>query len=86
MTESQKNYFMVIWPMALFFIGSLFQMGMANQEIDQLATQQQELKPLIAKVAVLEANADQVKEDLVEIKEDVKLIVNVLITSKENQQ
>lgn len=85
MTEAQKNYFMVIWPMALFFIGSLFQMGMANQEIEQLATQQRELRPLVAQVAVLEANADQVKEDLVEIKEDVKLIVNVLITPKENQ-
>ena len=82
MTESQKNYFMVIWPVALFLIGSLFQMGMANQEIEQLANQQKELKPLVAQVAVLEANAGQVKEDLVEIKEDVKLIVDALINKK----
>jgi outer membrane murein-binding lipoprotein Lpp len=80
MSEYQKNWFMVAWPIILFFTSTLYSAGSTDQEIQQIAKDQQDLKPLVAKVAVLESNADQVKEDVQEIKADVKAIRNVLLS------
>lgn len=86
MSEHQRNWFMVAWPVLLFFTGTLYSAGSADQEIEQIAKEQESLKPLVAKVAVLESNADQVKEDVQEIKADVKAIRNVLLNTKKDTE
>jgi hypothetical protein len=79
MTDQQKNWFMVAWPVILFFVGTLYGVGASDAEMKQMSKEVDAMKPLVAKVAVLEATNAQVKEDVTEIKADVKAIRDVLI-------
>jgi outer membrane murein-binding lipoprotein Lpp len=79
MDDVQKNWFMVGWPVVTAVVGMVYMAGSANQEVLQIQKDVEDITPLVARVAVLEAGADQTKEDLQEIKADVKLIRDYLL-------
>ena len=83
MDENFKNWFMVGWPVLTVIVGMIYMAGSQNQEVVQIEQDVTEMRPLLARVAVLEAGADQTKEDLSEIKADVKLIRDYLLEKRE---
>lgn len=84
MDEMQKNWFMVAWPIVLVFGSALFQVGGADSRINELEASQRETKNLVSRVAVLEARGTQFREDLSEIKSDVKFIREYLLNPKDD--
>ena len=76
----KKNLFVIVWPILLVTASSMYQVGVSSAELETLAQNQAELRPLVAQVAVLENTANKTKEDLQEIKHDVKIIRDYLMS------
>ena len=76
----KKNLFVIVWPILLVTASSMYQVGVSSAELETLAKNQAELRPLVAQVAVLENTANKTKEDLQEIKHDVKIIRDYLMS------
>lgn len=79
MDDAQKNWFMVGWPVFTALVGMVYIAGSSSQEVLQIQKDIEEVQPLVARVAVLEAGADQTKEDLQEIKADVAIIRDYIL-------
>lgn len=79
MDDSQKNWFMVGWPVLTAVVSMVYIAGSSSQEIMQIQKDVDGVQPLVARVAVLEAGANQTKEDLQEIKADVAIIRDYIL-------
>jgi len=79
MTEQTRNAVVFLWPIILVLGSSMYQAGAYEAEMQALKKENDQLKPLIPRVAVLESQAAKMGEDLQEIKSDIKLIRDFLM-------
>jgi outer membrane murein-binding lipoprotein Lpp len=79
MDDSQKNWFMVAWPVLTAVVGMVWIAGSSSQEVAEVRKDVEIVQPLVARVAVLEAGANTTKEDLQEIKEDLAIIRDYIL-------
>lgn len=79
MNEQTRNVVVFLWPVILVLGSSVYQAGAYEAEMKALKKENESLKPLIPKVAVLEAQTTKMGEDLQEIKADIKEIAEFLL-------
>ena len=84
MDEHHKNWFMVGWPVLCVLLSTIYQAGSQHQELQNIQKAVDGVQPLVPRVAVLEAGASQMKEDLQEIKADVKIIREYILNNTGN--
>lgn len=83
MSEQTKNALVFIWPIVLVLGSTMYQAGAYEAELKGLQDENAQLRPLIPRVAVLEAQTTKMGEDLTEIKSDIKLIRDFLMNRNE---
>ena len=83
MSEQTKNALVFIWPIVLVLGSTMYQAGAYEAELQSLQEENAQLRPLIPRVAVLEAQTTKMGEDLTEIKSDIKLIRDFLMNRTE---
>lgn len=83
MSEQTKNALVFIWPIVLVLGSTMYQAGAYEAELQGLQEENAQLRPLIPRVAVLEAQTTKMGEDLTEIKSDIKLIRDFLMNRSE---
>lgn len=83
MSEQTKNALVFLWPIILVLGSSTYQAGAYEAEMQALKKKNEQLTPLVARVAVLESQTTKMGEDLQEIKSDIKLIRDFLMNRSE---
>jgi len=79
--DKKARALLIAWPVLLFGVSLVFQVGSASEEIRVLEESHQEIKPLLTRVAVLESEVPNIRDDLSEIKADLTIIRTYLIES-----
>ena len=77
--DKKARAMLIAWPVLLFGVSLVFQVGSASEEMRVLEESHQEIKPLLTRVAVLESEVPNIRDDLSEIKADLTIIRTYLI-------
>ena len=83
MTELTQKGLLAAWPVVLVVGNYMFSAGTINSEIESLKKTHDTMDDLVPRVAVLESQTDRMSADLVEIKEDIKVIRDFLLEGRE---
>jgi predicted nuclease with TOPRIM domain len=77
--DQKARALLLAWPVLLFGVSLVFQVGSASEEMKVLDESHKEIKPLLTRVAVLESEVPHIRDDLSEIKADLAVIRKYLI-------
>jgi hypothetical protein len=77
--DKKARALLIAWPVLLFGVSLVFQVGTASEEMRVLEESHKEIKPLVTRVAVLESEVPNIRDDLSEIKADLTIIRTYLI-------
>ena len=78
----KPSWLIFAWPVLLVLFSSVFQFGYALNSLEQVESELALHAPMATRLAVLESELNPIREDLSEIKDDLKIIRQYIIENK----